>query len=845
MFSTALKGPGPRDLLAGLLALLAACSGGGTEAGDGATTGDGTSGGGPGSDGTAPGTTQSGPILLGGGPAPDGDASDSALTTVRIARDDHGVAMVSAPTDEGALYGLGWAHAHDRLAQMTWGALAVQGRLAEFLGDTDLLGPDKLDDRYENTVAHDLSLRRRGLWRLAQRVASTMDAETVALLEAYCSGVQARVASMATLPRALTDYGVLPQAWTPAHCVAVWLHAAELYAGDGLNKAKIFNQIAQGTFDLTPMPDDPEAGVVQVEDVEGDWIDAVRTFASSVGLDPSAGFVGSGTEDPAFSHAWAVRRSGGAILVGEPRIPVMLPSLLHEWALHGESLHARGWGFVGAPALLAGFSADTAWSVTSAGLHQIDVFILDRVGMDRIRIDGEVVPIEAEVETLVVAGAPNRTVLYEETSFGPLIDDLLPGTGPQWRYAWLHPAFHDPTQDPLTAGFAAMRAETVDEQRLAGHLLPWPSLNRIFADRHGEIGYGLTGAVPVRSAANAVALETAGIAAQYGSPPGRGWQGLVPPHLLPQTVSPADAVVFSANHRTAGSFYPIPLGGRALAAGDSARSRRIRELAALLPPSGPGDSWWDDLARDAVDPNLRDLVGMALLAQAQGWSFSPRAEETLPFLQAWLLAGASLRLDEPQIGLVGAIDRGFRDPDLAEVHGEGENGFCRLARRVEVWRSQGLAFVDWPQSDLIAGWLDDVLSEAADLVAGGPGAPLSAGAVQAASSAYRSQHETLTLPAFAGAEGLEGLAPWADASVGPLLCPDKQTLWSQHLDSVSFFVDLRTPDAARATVAPGSQEPGRVHAQSGVSDWLVGATRPIPLSQEAFPAVTVQVLTLP
>ena len=103
MFSTALKGPGPRDLLAGLLALLAACSGGGTEAGDGATTGDGTSGGGPGSDGTAPRTTQSGPILLGGGPAPDGDASDSALTTVRIARDDHGVAMVSAPTDEGAL----------------------------------------------------------------------------------------------------------------------------------------------------------------------------------------------------------------------------------------------------------------------------------------------------------------------------------------------------------------------------------------------------------------------------------------------------------------------------------------------------------------------------------------------------------------------------------------------------------------------------------------------------------------------------------------------------------------------------------------------------------------------
>jgi acyl-homoserine lactone acylase PvdQ len=832
-------------LSASLLALLAACSGGRDAAGGGATTGDGTSGDGSSGGEVAPGAIQSGPVLIGSGPSPDGSASDSTLTTIRIARDNHGVAMVSAPSDAGALYGLGWAHAHDRLAQMTWGALAVQGRLAEFLGDADLLGPDKLDDRYENTVAHDLSLRRRGLWRLAQRVVSTMDAETVELLEAYCAGVQARVASMATLPRALTDFGVVPQAWTPAHCVAVWLQAAELYAGDGLNKAKIFNQIAQGTFDLTPMPDDPEAGVVQEGDVEGDWIDAVRAFASSVGLDPNAGFVGSGTEDPAFSHAWAVRRSGGAVLVGEPRIPVMLPSLLHEWALHGDTLHARGWGFVGAPVLLAGFSEDTAWSVTSAGLHQIDIFILDRVGMDRIRIDGEVVPIEAQVETLAVAGGPSRTVLYEETAFGPLIDDLLPGTGPQWRYAWLHPAFHDPTQDPLTAGFAAMRAETVEQQRLAGHLLPWPSLNRIFADRHGEIGYGLTGAVPVRSAANATALETAGIAAQYGSPPGRGWQGLVPPHLLPQTTSPAAPVVFSANHRTAGSFYPLPLGGRALAAGDSARSRRIRELAAQLTPGGPAEEWWDLLARDTVDPNLRDLVGMALLAKAQGWSFSTRTEEALPFLQAWLLAGASLRLDEPMIGLAGAIDRGFRDPDLSEVHGEGENGFCRLARRVEVWRGQGLGFADWPQADLIAVWLDDVLSEAADLVAGGAGAPLTAAAVRAASQAYCAAHEHLTLPAFAGAEGLEGLAPWADASVGPLICPDKQTLWSQHLDTVSFFVDLRTPDEARATVAPGSQEPGRTHAQSGVADWLQGTTRPIPLSEAAFPAVTEVVLSLP
>ena len=777
-------------------------------------------------------------------PPPESHPVPHPLPLVRIARDDRGVAMVTAQTDKRALYGLGWAHAHDRLAQMTWGALALQGRLAEFLGDVDLQGPEMLDDRFANTVAHDVSMRRRGLWRLAQRVRAELDGGTLTLINAYCDGVNARIAAMPNLPQALTDHGVPAPVWTASHVVGVWLQAAQLYGGDGLGKAKVFNQIGNGNFDLGPFPDDPSAGVVQEDDVTDDWIEDVEDFAESVGLDPDAGLIGGGSDDPAFSHAWAVRRSGGALLVGAPRVPVMLPSLLHEWAIHGDTLHGRGWGFVGAPVLLCGFNEDTAWSVTSAGLHQADVFILDRFGPDRVRVDGQVIPIDTSFEVLSVANGPDRTVIYEETPVGPLIDDLMPGTGPQWRYSWLHPAFAYPELNPLAAGFAALRAETVEDQVAAGHLLPWPSLNRVFADSSGEIGYALAAAVPVRSAVNAVALETAGIAAQYASPPNRLWQGLVPPELLPQTADPDQPVVFSANHRVAGSFYPIPLGGRSLHLGDSSRSRRIRELAEGLTPGGPGLEWWDELARDSVDPNLRDLVGMAILGHAQGWSFDPRTVETLPHLQAWLNDGASLLLTDPRVGLAGAIDRSFRDPALGNVHGEGENGLSRLARRVEVWRAQGLDFDEWPQVGLIANWLDSILSEAADAVAG-VGNPLDAAAIQAASNAYRAEHEMLALEAHAGAEGVVALAPWADVTVGPMACPDKQTLWSQNLDSVTFYVDLQTPDAAIATVAPGTHEPGRPHSVSHVGDWLSGSARPIPVTREAFPAVSETILVVP
>ena len=55
------------------------------------------------------------------------------MTIVQI---DHGIKLVEAETMMGAVYGLGFIHAKDRLWQLYFYRLLVQGRLSELLGST-------------------------------------------------------------------------------------------------------------------------------------------------------------------------------------------------------------------------------------------------------------------------------------------------------------------------------------------------------------------------------------------------------------------------------------------------------------------------------------------------------------------------------------------------------------------------------------------------------------------------------------------------------------------------------------------------------------------------------------
>jgi penicillin G amidase len=80
---------------------------------------------------------------------------------LRIERDAHGVPHIIAASEQDAAFGLGYAHAQDRLWQMEMNRRVAAGRLAE------VLGPAALDtDKFLRTV---------GIRRAAERIHASLD----------------------------------------------------------------------------------------------------------------------------------------------------------------------------------------------------------------------------------------------------------------------------------------------------------------------------------------------------------------------------------------------------------------------------------------------------------------------------------------------------------------------------------------------------------------------------------------------------------------------------------------------------------------------------------------------
>ena len=89
---------------------------------------------------------------------------------VEIVRDNANVPHILGSTDADSFFGLGYAHAQDRLWQMMMMRRTVQGRLSELFG--------------ARTVRIDTVMRRFDLYNLARRSVSAQDPETLAALKA-------------------------------------------------------------------------------------------------------------------------------------------------------------------------------------------------------------------------------------------------------------------------------------------------------------------------------------------------------------------------------------------------------------------------------------------------------------------------------------------------------------------------------------------------------------------------------------------------------------------------------------------------------------------------------------
>src|SRR5437762_3401964 len=121
-------------------------------------------------------------FLLSSLPQLDGRiAVHGPIGAVTIARDADGVPLITAGNDEDVAFGLGFAHAQDRLFQMEMMRRYGAGRLSEVFG--------------EQTVATDRQMRLLGVYRLAEAELPLLSAPVQRGLDAYAAGVNAYLAT--------------------------------------------------------------------------------------------------------------------------------------------------------------------------------------------------------------------------------------------------------------------------------------------------------------------------------------------------------------------------------------------------------------------------------------------------------------------------------------------------------------------------------------------------------------------------------------------------------------------------------------------------------------------------
>src|SRR5207244_1044464 len=110
---------------------------------------------------------------------------------------------------------------------------------------------------------------------------------------------------------------------------------------------------------------------------------------------------------------------------------------------------------------------------------------------------------------------------------------------------------HEPGQDSRCL-YGINRARCWDEFLTSLSYQAAPTLNYVFADQQGNIGYSLAGKIPIRS-------QVPSLLPLDGWNQKNEWKGYIPFDELPRLYNPPEGAIATANHRIVDSSYPYYL----------------------------------------------------------------------------------------------------------------------------------------------------------------------------------------------------------------------------------------------------------------------------------------------
>jgi len=479
---------------------------------------------------------------------------DGLQREVTVIRDSWGIPHIYASNTHDLFFAQGYVQAQDRFWQMEFSRRIGSGRLSEILG--------------KSALENDKFIRTVGWHRAAAQDLENLDEGSLTVLQSYSDGINAYINSNSgRLGLEFTLLGLIgtrfdPEPWTPYHTLT-WAKVMAWDLGGNMNnellRARIVAHAGEPALEaLWPGYPDKHPVIVK-HPIGGATLQAVPEIATQ-------GFI-FGQGEGLGSNSWVVAGNrtdtGTPLLANDPHLGIQMPAIWYEMGLHCEPLTAVcpydvvGASFPGAPGVIIGHNGRIAWGVTNLGPDVQDLFIekVNPQNPNQYEYQGEWLEMEIIPEIVHIAGQDDPVVVNVRlTRNGPIINDVVGGTGADWAFGW----------QPLALSWTALeggemtlvrsillinRAQNWDEFRFALSFWDAPSQNFVYADVDGNIGYQSPGRIPVRSQGDG-SMPVPGWTGEYE------WVGYIPYDELPHAFNPPEGYIVTANNAVVGPEYP-------------------------------------------------------------------------------------------------------------------------------------------------------------------------------------------------------------------------------------------------------------------------------------------------
>lgn len=469
-----------------------------------------------------------------------GEISDK----ITIKRNKWGIPFIKGKNTEDIFWGVGFAHASDRLFQMDLIRRLATGRVSEIFGERAL----------ETDIYHKELLIEEGIERSVKNISPVI----IKLLESYCRGVNFYIKTR-NLPPEFKILGYKPGKWEVKDILSIFKRMEIILSGSGseLRNMRLVSVLGK------------EKASKLISGLHGSSIidsGEYGEFLRNSSLRIACGIEQENSEKLIGSNNWVISGaktvSGKPILANDPHLSNIFPSYFYQVFLKTGDIELSGNTIPGIPFLVIGRNSNIGWGFTNVGTDVIDYYVLkiNPENEDQYYFEDKWTDFDKIVKTIKIKGKEDVRHTIKISKFGPVFETggkYLARHSLNLYGSTMIEAFYGMNFSKDISGFISSLKKFSS-----------PAQNVVFADTKGNIGYFPTGLVPVRASGT-------GIFPVRGENKSDLWKGFYDEDKKPYLINPEKGFIVTANNRV------LPDKGIPVFANNwfpSFRSDRITEL---------------------------------------------------------------------------------------------------------------------------------------------------------------------------------------------------------------------------------------------------------------------------